>query len=420
MHLARRRAVCGLAGLVGLAAAVITVGLPSRPAQADDKNFDDEASRLEQLRALGYVDSAPTDNADLRGVTVLAPEAARGYTLVSSRQRARAQLIDLHGNILHTWQEKHGSPWMHVEMQRNGSLLALAKDRYLLKLDWHSTVLWRFDGRPHHDFHVDRRRRGKRRILLLGRTAKTATIEGFGRLPHLSGKIQVLSARGVLQREVELLPLLRPLIPRHRLRSLADKHKRGQPFARLTLPESAGDLLHANSIEVITKDIPGVAPVASVLLSVREIDRIVLLNPKMTAVLWSWRGPAKGDSLEGQHDASLLANGNISVFDNGVRRKRSRLLEIDPRSGKIAWRYSAPGFFSRLRGAMQRLPNGNTLATLSDSGQAVEITTDHKVVWQYWHPDVRQVDGRQTRAVIYRARRYPPGYLHRHLLTKAK
>ena len=48
-------------------------------------------------------------------------------------------------------------------------------------------------------------------------------------------------------------------------------------------------------------------PEALILLSVREINRIVILNATAKEVLWEW---GKG-WLQGQHHATLLDNGNI-------------------------------------------------------------------------------------------------------------
>ena len=107
-----------------------------------------------------------------------------------------------------------------------------------------------------------------------------------------------------------------------------------------------------------------------------------------------------------------MNNGSILVFDNGTRRMRSRVLEVDPTTGKIAWSYSAADFFTRLRGAAQKLPNGNVLATESDSGHAIEVTPAGKVVWEFWNPDVRNSAGKKPeRAAIYRLMRYERSYL---------
>ena len=96
--------------------------------------------------------------------------------------------------------------------------------------------------------------------------------------------------------------------------------------------------------------------------------------------------------LDQQHDATLLDNGDVLLFDDGQYLRgapsASKVLEIDPRTDQIAWSYSGYGFvgsdfYSSITGGAQRLPNGNTLVTLGTKGQVMEITPDEAVVWDY-------------------------------------
>ena len=81
----------------------------------------------------------------------------------------------------------------------------------------------------------------------------------------------------------------------------------------------------------------------------------------------------------GGHDGLL-------VFDNGVRRSWSRVLEVEPLRERVVWSYGEKEgekfFYSRARGSSQRLPNGNTLIALSEEGEAIEVTPDGRRVWQ--------------------------------------
>ena len=147
----------------------------------------------------------------------------------------------------------------------------------------------------------------------------------------------------------------------------------------------------------------------SVLISVRELDRLLILHASMSKVLWVWGKK----EVERQHHATQLENGNILLFDNGQRRRRSRVLEVDAARRRIVWQYTAPDFYTAIRGAVQKLPNGNVLATLSDSGHAVELTRDGDKVWEFWNPDVHKEQDRSERAIIYRLTRYSSDYLRR-------
>jgi hypothetical protein len=54
-------------------------------------------------------------------------------------------------------------------------------------------------------------------------------------------------------------------------------------------------------------------------------------------VIWTW-GPGE---LDRPHHATLLENNNILIFDNGSRRGYSRVLELNPVTGKVVWKYVA-------------------------------------------------------------------------------
>jgi hypothetical protein len=72
-----------------------------------------------------------------------------------------------------------------------------------------------------------------------------------------------------------------------------------------------------------------------------------------------------------------------------MRVGESRVIEIDPLTQEVAWRYGEgrrEGFFSEANGFVQRLPNGSTLITISAEGRAIEVTPDRKIAWEYDSP----------------------------------
>ena len=116
-----------------------------------------------------------------------------------------------------------------------------------------------------------------------------------------------------------------------------------------------------------------------------------------------------GAHEERQHDPSMLENGNILVFDNGVRTRRSRIVELDPLTREIVWTFEGDPpaeFYSIQMGACQGLANGNVLVTESQKGRAFETTRDHQVVWEFFNPDVVHVRGVQVRGRIPRMMRF--------------
>ena len=115
----------------------------------------------------------------------------------------------------------------------------------------------------------------------------------------------------------------------------------------------------------------------------RNINAIAILDGSTQQILWIW-GPS---NLALQHHPTLLDNGNILVFDNGI--SNSRVLEIEPSTNKIVWRYGPrKDFFSKTRGSNQRLPNGNTLITESDRGYVHEVDKEGTTVWQFANPRI--------------------------------
>jgi len=80
--------------------------------------------------------------------------------------------------------------------------------------------------------------------------------------------------------------------------------------------------------------------------------------------------------LRGQHDPEVLPNGNILVANHD---RPHEILEIDPTSEEIVWRFA---ILQRRMWPVRdadRLPNGNILIT--GSTHLVEITPDKELVW---------------------------------------
>jgi hypothetical protein len=131
-------------------------------------------------------------------------------------------------------------------------------------------------------------------------------------------------------------------------------------------------------------------PDGDILLSFRDISTVVMIKHQTGAIYWKLGAPP----LSGQHAPYLLANGHVLLFDNGPHRldqsfPHSRVLEIDPATKEIVWRFQEPrvtDFFSPRLSNAQRLPNGNTLINEGWFGRFFEVTPDGHVVWEYVNP----------------------------------
>jgi hypothetical protein len=373
-----------------------------------------EEANLERLQSLPYISAIPVTEEESRkvGVTRHDPgKAFPGPNLFSPRDEERAILMDMEGRTLHEWSaridEKDG--WQHVEPGAGGDLFAILKNKALIRLGWDSEIEWIKNYRCHHDIAVAE----DGSIYTATRDERIETIMGV-KVPILDDYLSLVSPEGEPRRRISLFKLLGHLIPKKRIdligdwavrKNFFDLAKTAEDLKKIQInPDNPADVFHLNSIEIIGRDLPGLCKKGDLLISVRELDMVAIVDFERKEILWKWGE----DELEAQHHPSLLDNGNILIFDNGIRKGFSRIVEVDPLAGGIVWEYrDAPSetFFSRSRGAAQRLPNGNTLVTESDRGRAFEVTLSGKIVWEYYAPvRTRIVDGetKKERAPIYR------------------
>jgi hypothetical protein len=167
-------------------------------------------------------------------------------------------------------------------------------------------------------------------------------------------------------------------------------------------------LIHSNSVDWMRSPrLAGENPLfalTNLLVTLRGQDAIAIIDWPKKKVVWSWGQGV----LSGPHDAQVLSNGHILVFDNGRVRGRSRIVEVDPVRNEIVWEYGGHPFYSPSRGSAQRLPNGNTLVSVSDDATAFEVTPSGELVWQLRNP----ATGAGGKPVAFaRIRRFVPGAL---------
>ena len=143
----------------------------------------------------------------------------------------------------------------------------------------------------------------------------------------------------------------------------------------------------------------------------RSTDMIAVLDPVKEEIVWAMVGAWKM-----QHEPTALDNGNLLLLDNqGPDRnhKRSTVLELNPSSGTISWRYNGDAsdpFYTQTCGALARLKNGNTLITESDNGRVFEVDAKGSIVWQYLNPH-RAGPGDELVATIFELLRFDRTYV---------
>jgi len=370
--------------------------------------------RLERLRAVPYVDFSPDSAAEEHDGVIrhLREEAWPGYNFYCARTGGWVELLDMDGEVVHRWtfRPKKDPGSDHAQMLSNGDLLVIQKHQRLMKLDWNSGIIWDRRLRAHHDLAVtpegtiyvivrDWKSYRNMRVwfdVLLLLTPDGEEIDRWHTYDRLDDLKQALDTRSFLDTVLDS--------------ALGGGPERG-PAATEAKQAVADDrydfdYFHLNAVSLLPENPPGSRDArfrpGNLLICLRNVNQIVILEPGTYRILWSWGQ----EELEWPHHPTMLPSGRILVFDNGVHRKYSRVLELDPARKKIVWEYRGDPteeFFSDRRGAAQRLDNGNTLITESDRGRVFEVTPAGEIVWTWLNP-VRKKGHRQT---VYRMLRLP-------------
>lgn len=256
-------------------------------------------------------------------------------------------------------------------------------------MSWDGRRIWKRQFLAHHDLTV-----GPSGQILTLAIRRRLMPEIDATLPVRDHRIALLSPEG---REIQSLSL-------YDLLHAAPELVRLQPDAGRS--PTAIDPIHANTVEWLpATPLAAANPVFSpgnILVTIRHQDVVVIVDWKARKLVWAW---GQGQ-ISGPHDATMLTNGHILIFDNGLARGWSRVLELDPVRKAIVWEYRAPvkkDFFTVTRGSNQRLPNGNTLIAQSERGRAFEVTPAGEVVWDFLTP-FRNARGR--RSIVGYVRRF--------------
>lgn len=179
------------------------------------------------------------------------------------------------------------------------------------------------------------------------------------------------------------------------------------------------DILHLNDVEILSKSMAAAFPMLNagdIMISLRNINAVVVLDGNTTDVKWSLVGP-----FLAQHDPDFLPDGTISIFDNrrfdtnmAGRPRQSRIVTVNPVTLAASVAYGndpSQAFYTGKMGKHQTLANGNILITEAEAGRAFEVTSDGTVVWEFinrWDEDeAALIMGTQRIASDYLAEDWP-------------
>ena len=309
--------------------------------------------------------------------------ACPGYVLFSPLYGRTTYLMGLDGTFVHQWEHEH-VPGMYGYLTPQGTLFYSAKVRdktwdifpiwslfkggVLREYDWDGNIIWEhIDEYMHHD--ARKMDHGGAMYLSLEQVP-----------PALAAQVQ----GGV---QVDDLPMWADVI----VEVDKDGNKIWEWHAidhidvatdRIAPNVQRWEWTHGNTVVPLDDD--------RVMISLRNISVIGIIDKKSGEFTWKL-----GDELlGGQHDPSMLSNGNVLVYDNGIYRTHdwlthSKILEINPKTTEVEWEYAdAPwwDFYSPTVSGAQRLLNGNTLITEGTAGRMFQVTPEGQVVWEYICP----------------------------------
>ncbi len=197
----------------------------------------------------------------------------------------------------------------------------------------------------------------------------------------------------------------------------------------LDLTASWIDYVHGNSLDVDTD--------GNILFSSRHMNEVTKIDRSTGAVIWRLGGMNNqfrflNDSLgfSFQHAVRRIANGNITMFDNGdfhvpaFSRAVEYTLDEKKKTATLVWQYrNSPDVEGFAMGFVQRLENGNTLigwgagnptvTEVSPGGSKVYEMTFDPGVYSYrafryeWEPQVTSSPARGTPSTYALAQNYP-------------
>jgi len=367
------------------------------------------------------------------GVTVYKPEKCfNGYTVVVPYRSELMFLIDMLGRVVHAWNAHPEGHWQSSFLERlpSGNWITLnylrartgdvqdptislqARRQHatldeVVELNWEGNILWKYASPEGWLLHHDMARLRNGNTLMLLETPK-----GAG----------TVSAREIGENFfIEVTPAGEVVWEWYS----AEHHDEFgfDEGTRRLIHQHGGDCYHTNTLEVLPGNELGEKDPrfrkGNVLSCQRNTNLIYIIDRASAAVVWRW-GTGRGQ-LVGPHHPTMLANGNILIYDNGGEagyppkcRFYTRLLEINPLTGETVYEYRhepyvfkvTSKFFSASWGSVQRLPNGNTFSLDCHKGRLFEVTPFGEIVWEYVSPFQWNRGTVMVESGIYRSYRY--------------
>jgi hypothetical protein len=329
-----------------------------------------------------------------------------GLTLVTKMaadKNMSAEIIDLHGRTVHTWDINWFKMWPDVQhlpeadiplekpgthihgavLMENGDLVFNFEKKGLIRIDRQGKVVWRLPYITHHTVH----RHDDGNLWVCAWKYQT---ERTARLPNLvppfyEDMILTVSPQGKILKERSVADILRKN-GYAGLLYLGTLHNNSTDVSSaLSLRR---DILHLNDVEPFpAKFKEGFFIHGDVLVSLRNVNTVFVFNAESEKIKYITTG-----KFIRQHDPDFLDGNIFSVFDNNNTSALapdlpfSRIVIVSARenTSRVYFAGSVQNpFFTSIMGKHQWLGNGNLLITESMSGRGFEINQRGQMVWQY-------------------------------------
>ncbi|MEM9435435.1 MAG: arylsulfotransferase family protein [Pseudomonadota bacterium] len=143
------------------------------------------------------------------------------------------------------------------------------------------------------------------------------------------------------------------------------------------------DYFHLNDVDPLPPSLADAFPqfeVGDVMLSLREINLVIIVDPDTLKIKW-WRAGA----VQRQHDPDWMPDGRIMVYNNRMSEDYSNIVWIDPRTYEQGVLYDgrANNFYSRIRGKSQPRHDDNSIViTSSQQGRGFEVSAAGDVTYE--------------------------------------
>lgn len=372
----------------------MSCGKPSTTGGNTDELSEAQRAEIKKLEQLGYLGHGGTFDDEAIGVTYWQPELTDdGLNFYLPGHEPMGVLMNMEGEELYTWHygildafpdfplepeqrepNRKFQSWRRAHLFPNGDVMIIFEGVGLVKIDRHSNQIWARRNHAHHDLDVME----DGTIFVLTREAGLFP-EINPEEPILHDSISKLDSEG---HEIESI-------------SVYEAIARSEFSDTLDVGPTQGDITHTNTLQVLTGDYEVTPPFlkkGNILISIREKHLLAVIDFEEGKAVWAMTGPWKA-----QHEPTVTRSGRMVVFDNMGRvgkfgemiENSSRILEFDPVSGEITWRFEgseASPFASNVLGTVSELPNGNYLVAESRGGRALEISKKHGVVWEFRVP----------------------------------